>query len=189
MMGWGDFCEQWEAKQGGPFLLTLRGKTGGAISINIERQNGGWGGDRFLWTKRGQNGGVIFVKKERQNGGEISVNFIVKQPLPVPESGYHILSVNPCSLFLSSHSVTRASSWGREEEKPRVRGNMRMGEWEKPRGRGNRGIGETGTGRRGEWEQSNWGIIQTGYNRENGGMNNRGNGEWEGNENSAIGEC
>ena len=44
-------------------------------------------------------------------------------------------------------------------------------------------------GMRGEWKHSNWGIIQTGYNRENGGMNNRGNGEWEGNENSAIREC
>jgi len=56
------------------------------------------------------------------------VNFTVKQPLLVPESGHHILSVNPCSFFLSSHSVTRASSRGREEEKPRVRGNSGMGE-------------------------------------------------------------
>jgi len=88
------------------------------------------------------------VNRERpKRGGEISVNFTVKQPLPVPGSGHHILSVNPCSLFLSSHSVTRASSRGGEDEKPRVRGN--------------RGIGETGTGR-GEWEQGNWGN----WNRE-----------------------
>jgi hypothetical protein len=78
--------------------------------------------------QRDQNGGAISVNTERQNGGEISVNFIVKQPLPVPESNHYILSVNPCSLFWSSHSVTRASSRGREEGKPRVRGNRGMGE-------------------------------------------------------------
>ena len=77
--------------------------------------------------KRG-GGRSISVNTERQNRGEISVNFTVKQPLLVPESGHHILSVNPCSFFLSSHSVTRASSRGREEEKPRVRGNSGMGE-------------------------------------------------------------
>jgi len=111
------------------------------------------------------------VNRERpKREGEISVNFTVKQPLPVSGSGHHILSVNPCSLFLSSHSITRASSWGREEEKPRVRGNGGMRETKRER------------------EQGNW----RNWNRERGmGIGELGDLEprREGNGNSAIGEC
>ena len=68
------------------------------------------------------------------------MNFIVKQPLLVPESDHHILSINPSSLFLSSHSVTIASSQGRdggETESEREQGNGGMRETERVREHGN----------------------------------------------------
>jgi len=55
----------------------------------------------------------------------------------------------------------------RETERERELGKLEPGE-----GNGNRGIGGTGTERRGEREQCNWGMLmgnyRTGYNRGNG---------------------
>jgi len=116
-----------ERQNRGAIFVNIERQNRGAISVNIERQNGE-GRSISVNRERPKRGGRFLLTKRDKTGGKIYVNFTVKQPLPVPGSGYHILSVNPCSFFLSSHSVTRASSRGREEEKPRVRGNRGMGE-------------------------------------------------------------
>jgi hypothetical protein len=68
-------------------LLTKRGKTVG------------WGAIDFCEQRKAKTGGEFLLTQRGKTGGKISVNFTVKQPLPVPKSGHHILSINPCSCF------------------------------------------------------------------------------------------
>jgi len=86
---------------------------GRSISVNRERPKRE---GRFLLTQRGKTGGEDFCE------------LYCEAAPPYPRIRPPYTFCQPLLLFLSSHGVTRASSRGREEEKPRVRGNRGMGE-------------------------------------------------------------
>ena len=116
-----------ERQNRGAIFVNIERQNRGAIFVNIERQNGE--GRSISVNRERPKRGAISVNKERQNGGEDLCELYCEAAPPCPRIRPPYTFCQPLLFFfLSSHSVTRVSSRGREEEKPRVRGNRGMGE-------------------------------------------------------------